>query len=58
MNKALIAAFIGLDNSHFGARPGHHRHERFDRVSGIWQIMLINDTCHLRGLERGAYVDF
>jgi broad specificity phosphatase PhoE len=59
VNKVLIAAFIGLDNSHFW-RIGQDTAaiNRFHRVGDTWHIMSMNDTCHLRGLERGAYVDF
>ena len=59
VNKVLIAAFIGLDNSHFW-RLGQATTaiNRFHRVGDTWQIMLLNDTCHLRGLARGEYVDF
>ncbi len=59
VNKVLIAAFIGLDNSHFW-RLGQDTTaiNRFHRVNGVWHIMLVNDTCHLRGFERGEYVDF
>jgi broad specificity phosphatase PhoE len=59
VNKVLIAAFIGLDTSHFW-RLGQDTTalNRFHYVNGVWQIMLLNDTCHLRGLERGEYVDF
>jgi broad specificity phosphatase PhoE len=59
VNKVLIAAFIGLDNSHFW-RIGQDTTaiNRFHWVNGVWHIMLVNDTCHLRGLARGEYVDF
>ena len=59
VNKVLIAAFIGLDNSHFW-RIGQDTTaiNRFNRVGDTWHIMGLNDTCHLRGLARGAYVDF
>jgi broad specificity phosphatase PhoE len=59
VNKVLIAAFIGLDNSHFW-RIGQDTTaiNRFNRVGDIWHIILVNDTCHLRGLARGPYVDF
>jgi len=59
VNKVLIAACIGLDNSHFW-RIGQDTTavNRFDYVNGVWQIMLLNDTCHLRDLARGEYVDF
>jgi len=59
VNKVLIAAFIGLDNSHFW-RIGQDTTaiNRFHWVEGGWHIILVNDTCHLRGLTRGEYVDF
>jgi len=59
VNKVLIAALIGLDNSHFW-RIGQDTTaiNRFHRVGDVWHIMSINDTCHLRGLQRGEYVDF
>jgi broad specificity phosphatase PhoE len=59
VNKVLIAAFVGLDNSHFW-RIGQDTTaiNRFHRVGEVWHIMSVNDTCHLRGLQRGEYVDF
>ncbi len=59
VNKVLIAAFIGLDNSHFW-RLGQDTTavNRFDWTGHTWQIMGLNDTCHLRGMKRGEYVDF
>jgi broad specificity phosphatase PhoE len=59
VNKVLIAAFLGLDNSHFW-RIGQDTTaiNHFHRVKDVWHIMGINDTCHLRGVNRGAYVDF
>jgi phosphoserine phosphatase len=59
VNKVLIAAFIGLDNSHFW-RIGQDTTaiNRFAWTGGTWQIMGLNDICHLRGLARGEYVDF
>jgi phosphoserine phosphatase len=59
VNKVLIAAFIGLDNSHFW-RIGQDTTavNRFRLAGDTWHIMAINDTCHLRGMERGEYVDF
>lgn len=59
VNKVLIAAFIGLDNSHFW-RIGQDTTaiNRFTRVGDVWHIMAINDTCHLRDMVRGEYVDF
>jgi phosphoserine phosphatase len=59
VNKVLIAAFIGLDNSHFW-RIGQDTAaiNRFQWTGDTWNILLLNDTCHLRGMERGPYVDF
>ena len=59
VNKVLIAAFIGLDNSHFW-RIGQDTTaiNRFNRLGDTWHIMGLNDACHLRGLARGEYVDF
>ena len=59
VNKVLIARFIGLDNSHFW-RIGQDTTaiNRFRLVGDTWHFMLINDTCHLRPMKRGAYVDF
>jgi broad specificity phosphatase PhoE len=59
VNKVLIAAFIGLDNSHFW-RIGQDTTaiNRFARVDDTWHILLLNDACHLRGMARGPYVDF
>jgi broad specificity phosphatase PhoE len=59
VNKVLIAAFLGLNNSHFW-RIGQDTTaiNRFARVGDTWHIVLVNDTCHLRGMARGPYVDF
>jgi broad specificity phosphatase PhoE len=59
VNKVLIAALTGLDNSHFW-RIGQDTTavNRFRRVGDIWHIMGLNDTCHLRGMKRGEYFDF
>jgi broad specificity phosphatase PhoE len=59
VNKVLIAALIGLDNSHFW-RIGQDTTaiNRFRWTGAVWEILLVNDTCHLRGLARGPYVDF
>jgi broad specificity phosphatase PhoE len=59
VNKVLIAAFIGLDDSHFW-RIGQDTTaiNRFLWTGTTWQIMALNDTAHLRGMTRGAYVDF
>ncbi len=59
VNKVLIAAFIGLDNSHFW-RLGQDTTaiNYFHWTGGTWHIMALNDTCHLRDMQRGEYVDF
>lgn len=59
VNKVLIAAFIGLDNSHFW-RLGQDTTavNYFHWANGVWHIMSLNDTCHLREMQRGEYVDF
>lgn len=59
VNKVIIAAIIGLDNSHFW-RIGQDTTavNRFHRVGDTWHIMGLNDACHLRGMKRGEYVDF
>lgn len=59
VNKVIICALIGLDNSNFW-RIGQDTTavNRFDWTGGAWQIMALNDTCHLRGMPRGEYVDF
>ncbi|MDD3581395.1 MAG: histidine phosphatase family protein [Desulfobacca sp.] len=59
VNKVLIAALIGLDNSHFW-RIGQDTTaiNQFSYVDGVWQILSLNEVCHLRGMQRGAYVDF
>ncbi len=59
VNKVLITAFIGLDNSHFW-RIGQDTTavNRFDKVGPIWNIVSINDICHLRSIARRPYIDF
>ena len=59
VNKVLIAALIGLDDSHFW-RIGQDTTavNRFTWTGQNWQIVSVNDICHLRGMARGEYVDF
>jgi broad specificity phosphatase PhoE len=59
VNKVLIAAFIGLDDSHFW-RIGQDTTavNRFDKAGPVWNIVTINDTSHLRSTARGPYIDF
>lgn len=65
VNKVLIAAFIGLDNSNFWriaqdttAINRFHLVEDGRRVGKTWYITSINETGHLRGMMRRVYVDF
>ena len=59
VNKVIIAAFIGLDNSHFWRIAQDTTCvNRFHRLEDIWHIITLNDACHLRGMKRGEYVDF
>jgi phosphoserine phosphatase len=60
VNKIMIAAFIGLDNSNFWriaqettAINRFHLVEDGRRVGKAWHITSINETGHLRGIERG-----
>lgn len=48
VNKVLVCAMLGLDNSHFW----HIRQDNgclniFDHRKGVFTAILINDTCHL-----------
>jgi len=61
VNKVLIAAFIGLDNSNFWriaqdttAINRFHLVEDDRKVGRTWYITSINETGHLRGMMRGA----
>jgi phosphoserine phosphatase len=65
VNKVIIAALIGLDNSHFWRIAQDttcinrfHLAEHSPPRGKVWNIVSINDTCHLRGMQRGAFVDF
>jgi phosphoserine phosphatase len=65
VNKVLIAAIIGLDNSHFWRIAQDTTCvNRFrlvedpQKVGKTWHLISINDACHLRGMKRGAFVDF
>jgi phosphoserine phosphatase len=62
VNKVLIVAFIGLDNSNFWriaqdttAINRFHLVEDDRKVGKTWYITSINETAHLRGMERGAF---
>lgn len=65
VNKVIIAALVGLDNSHFWRIAQDTTCiNRFHLVADpqwvgkTWYIISINDACHLRGMQRGAFVDF
>jgi broad specificity phosphatase PhoE len=65
VNKVIIAALIGLDNSHFWRIAQDttciNRFQWVENPGGggkTWNILSINDTCHLRGMKRGTFVDF
>jgi broad specificity phosphatase PhoE len=59
VNKVLIAALLGLDNSHFWEiGQDTAAINIFDYSEGRWTCRLVNDTCHLRGLEDRATADF
>ncbi len=65
VNKAIIMGLIGLDNSHFWRIAQDttcinrfHLTEDPQWVGKTWYVDSLNDTCHLRGMERGAFVDF
>jgi broad specificity phosphatase PhoE len=49
MNKVLVCAMLGLDNSHFWRiRQDNACINVFEQQDGIFTAVLINDTCHLR----------
>jgi phosphoserine phosphatase len=62
VNKVLIAAFIGLDNSNFWriaqdttAINRFHLVEDDRKVGKTWYVNSINETGHLRGMMRVAH---
>lgn len=59
MNRAILAYVLGWDNSKF-YRIGQDTTacNRFNWNGKSWDIMGLNDVCHLRGMVRGAYKDF
>jgi broad specificity phosphatase PhoE len=65
VNKVIIAALIGLDNSHFWRIAQDttcinrfHLVENPQWVGMTWYIISITGTCHLQSMKRGAFVDF
>jgi len=48
VNKVLVCAMLGLDNSHFWCiRQDNACINVFDHQDGAFTAVLINDTCHL-----------
>jgi len=48
VNKVLVCAMLGLDNSHFWRiRQDNACINVFDYQDGLFTAVLINDTCHL-----------
>ena len=59
VNKVLITALLGLDNSHFWQIGQDTAAINIFRYSDKrWICCLLNDTCHLKGLEERVTVDF
>lgn len=49
VNKVLVCAMLGLDNSHFWRiRQDNGCINVFEHQDGIFAAVLVNDTCHLR----------
>jgi broad specificity phosphatase PhoE len=59
VNKVLVMALLGLDNSHFW-RIGQDTAavNEFALEDGVWICRKVNDTCHLRELEGRVTHDF
>ncbi len=52
VNKVLLCAVLGLDNSHFwNIKQNTCAINIFDYTNGNFVLSLLNDTCHLRALE-------
>ena len=59
VNKVLIAALLGLDDSHFWEiGQDTAALNEFVYQDGKWICRLVNDTCHLRGLADRVTTDF
>ena len=59
VNKVLIAALLGLDDSHFWEiGQDTAALNEFVYRDGRWICRLVNDTCHLRGLADRVTTDF
>jgi len=59
VNKVLVAALLGLDDSHFWEiGQDTAALNEFVYQEGRWICRLVNDTCHLRDLSDRVTVDF
>jgi broad specificity phosphatase PhoE len=59
VNKVLIAALLGLDDSHFWEiGQDTAALNEFVHENGKWICRLVNDTCHLRDLTDRVTADF
>ncbi len=59
VNKVLIAALLGLDDSRFWEiGQDTAALNEFVLQDGKWVCRLVNDTCHLRGLPDRVTTDF
>jgi phosphoserine phosphatase len=59
VNKVLICALLGLDNSHFWQIAQDPAAVNvLEHSEGTWVCRLLNDTCHLRDSGGGSVVDF
>jgi broad specificity phosphatase PhoE len=59
VNKVLIGALLGLDDSHFWEiGQDTAALNEFVYQEGKWICRLVNDTCHLRGLPDRVTTDF
>ncbi len=57
VNRVLVCAMLGLDNSHFWRiRQDNGCINVFDHQDGLFTAVLINDTCHLNASSKGLWV--
>ena len=59
VNKVLLCSMLGLDNSHFwDIRQDLGAFTVFDHEEGRFTLVLHNERCHLRQLQKDALSDF
>jgi len=59
INKVLLCAILGLDNSHFWQiKQDTTAINRIDHGRGMYVLSLMNETCHLKALKEISKVDF